>query len=415
MNGGKGFLEVIISAVRARILPLVSKIKMWLTPSYFIARLKSFFSIFVQKIMNIKPQHQHDYYDIAKWQVSKKLAYFIVIIIGLISAIYLISMGSSFMSREGKDHLKTYKYNNVLLRFAKGDVGIKGKSGYLAYEGEVSKGACNGKGSLYRPDGSLVYTGDFASSMYEGEGSSYYPNGNLQYEGKFHENEFSGTGTLYRQNGSKEYEGAFAVGKKEGVGTLCNSGSNPIYTGLFANDYIIYNEMLGKKTSEIAQSYTGKSDYYESENEFIVHMKDINAMYVGAFVEDMVEDEITTDVVYVLDNTFHYGLNDARTIAEVNELIGPVSFEGNAYINLPEVLAINIINTNGRTVFGGKIDVAADTQYKDYIQVNDFDGDKLVYLYGYEVNGLLYNFVCDNSNSNFDFYFIQLLDEDKEE
>ena len=415
MNGGKGFLGVIISAVRAKILPLLSKLKMWLSPSYFFARITGFFTVFVQKIMNIKPRHQHDYYDIAKWQVSKKLAYFLVIIIGLLSAIYLISMGSSFMSHEGKDHLKTYKYNNVLLRFAEGDVGIKGKSGYLAYEGKESKGACNGKGTIYRPDGSLVYTGEFTSSMYEGTGNSYYPNGNLQYEGSFHENVFSGTGTLYRPNGSKEYEGAFANGKKEGVGTLCNSGSNPIYKGLFSNDYIIYNELLGKKTSEIAESYTGKSDYYESNDEFIVYMKDINAMYVGSFVEDMVEDDITTDVIYVLDNTFHYGLKDAKTISEINDLIGPVSFEGNAYINLPETLAINILNSNGKTVFGGKLDVFADTQYKDYVKVTGYDDNRLIYLYGYEVDGLLYTFVCDNSNSNFDFYFIQLLDEEKEE
>ena len=116
----------------------------------------------------------------------------------------------------------------------------------------------------------------------------------------------------------------------------------------------------------------------------------------------------------MLDNTFHYGLNDAKTISEVEDIIGEQSFEGNAYINLPEAISINILNSNGNTVFGGKVDIEADTQYKDYIQVKGFT-DRLVYLYGYEVDGLLYTFVCEKAGSDFEYYFIQLLDEEKEE
>ena len=130
--------------------------------------------------------------------ISKKLATSIIIICGVVSIWYILSVKQVFAGMNSSNGVRTYKYNSVQLRLAKDKVRILGKSGYLAYEGQVDKGYASGQGTLYDPEGNMVYLGNFEKSRFEGDGKSYYDNGALKYTGSFHNNEFDGHGLFYR-------------------------------------------------------------------------------------------------------------------------------------------------------------------------------------------------------------------------
>ena len=134
--------------MKARITPILTKIKLYTKPSFILTRLTELIKSFFTKTLNVKPRDKDDYYTIGRWMVSKKLAFAVVIIVGVLSFMYVYSSWSGLFPGSKNDGIKTYDYNDILLKFTKGTVRIKGKSGYLAYEGDVSSGACNGQGTL---------------------------------------------------------------------------------------------------------------------------------------------------------------------------------------------------------------------------------------------------------------------------
>ncbi len=399
--------RILLQSAKAKITPIITKVRLYTKPSFLLTRATELIKTFFTKTLNVKPRHKDDYYSIGRWLVSRKLAFAVVLIIGVLSVAFLINSWSGLFPGRNTDGIKTYKYNSILLKFAKGPVRIKGKSGYLAYEGEVSKGSCNGPGTLMNPAGIVVYQGNFAKSMYENTGTQYYPDGTLFYQGTFHENLHSGTGKLYRQNGSLEYEGEFALDMKEGQGTLFDMGHNAVFTGQFSLDDIKYSDFIDKKASEVAGAYNGSRTIYESYGERARYMADIDAMTLEYFDEESIDSEASVEAVYVLKNSFPTATGRITTFEELSRLLGQPIYVGSSYASLPEVLCVNKLNANSdKIVLNGPADIDMSSLFTEYCEVTNYDMSYEVYLHTYHKDGILYTFVTDPGVNTFYFYFI---------
>ena len=382
---------------------------MFFSTNFVISKLVAGFRIFLEKVLNIRPRDKYDYYPIARWLVSKRLAFAVVLIVGILSLVYVISTWRSFFPGPENEGIQTYAYNNILLKFAKGTVRIRGKSGYLAYEGEVSDGACNGNGTLFNKAGNVVYQGNFALSKYEKNGTQFYDDGTLFYQGEFHENLHSGKGMLYRRNGSLEYEGEFALDKKEGEGILYDMGHNPIFTGQFSMDDIKYSDLIGKTAPQLSEAYTGKRKLYESATERTRFMPDIDAMTLEYYDEESVDEEATVSSVYVLRNTFQTSKGPVSTFDEIASFLGQPTYVGTSYATLPEVLAVNQLNEESDgIVLNGPVDIEMTSEFSEYMDVKSYDEQYEVYLRSYQKDGLVYTFVTDQGLDTFYFYYIIL-------
>ena len=402
---GNNLIQVLLSSMKAKVTPLVTKFRQYTSASFLRAKLITKIREFFVKVFDIRPKHKNDYYEVFGWLVSKRLAYAVLIVIGVLSMIYLVSIRSMYLPAAQTDGIKTYDYDDVMLRFAKGTVRIRGKSGYIAYQGDVEKGGVNGNGNLYGVDGTLLYQGSFENNEYEGSGTQYYPDGTMHYKGSFSRNLYEGTGKLYRENGSLAYDGEFSRGMKEGIGKLYGAGDKPIFEGSFSQDQLVYSALLGKSTAEVAQNYLGGRVIYQSENDFSVLMPEIHALYVGVTDEENLEDTVMVESIYVLKNTITFGNKECSTIAELRSVLGEEVYDGNSVVTLPEAVAINYLNKQKPTLSGSvEMDVAED--FTDVFTVSEIQDDYPVYLYCFRKDGLLYTFVCGDRNDTFAFYSI---------
>ncbi len=406
---GNNLFSVMWNAIKARFTRIVTKIRMFTRKDYLKTRVIEKLRQFFQRLFDVKPRDKDDYYGVFGWLVSKKLAFAIVIIVGVLSFFYVYVTYPSLFPGRKTENIKTYSYNSILLKFASGNVRIKGKSGYLAYEGEVSKGYCKGQGTLYNPQGNVVYQGEFEKSKYENQGTFYYPDGTMHYSGNFHENLFSGTGSLYRTNGSMEYEGDFLLGMKEGKGKLYDMGKNVIYTGTFSQDDIKYSELIGMTSQDVAAAYTGDVLMYDTGQDRVRYMRDIDAITFETAAEDSVEDAFVSDKVYVLKKSIRFGGQDYVSLEALSKVLGKPTYEGVARAILPEIIAINSINEK-REAFGGPVEITTNEMYKEYVQVTDYNRDYEIYLVSFKKDGLEYNFVTMPGSDSFEFYYILLED-----
>lgn len=402
---GNNLIQVLLASIKAKITPLVTKFRQITSENFIrtrvIAKIREFFVL----LFDVRPKNKKDYYEVFGWLISKKLAYAIVVVIGALSMIYLVSIRSMYLPQKQTDGIKTYDYDDVMLRFAKGKVRIRGKSGYLAYEGDVEKGSVTGSGNLYGVDGTLLYQGEFAQNEYEGSGTQYYPDGTMHYKGAFSGNLYEGTGKLYRENGTLSYDGEFARGMKEGTGKLYAAGDKPVYEGSFSKDQLVYSALLGKSTAEVAQAYTGSRVIYRNDSDFTVLMPDIQALYIGVTDEANLEEQVMVDSVYVLKDSILIGDQECTTIKDLKAAFGEIVYEGNSIVTLPEAVAINYLNTKKQTM-NGSVELETTDEYTDVITVNRIQDDYPVYLYSFRKDGLLYTFVCKDKNDTFSFYSI---------
>ncbi|MBO5246169.1 MAG: hypothetical protein J6B28_02790 [Eubacterium sp.] len=398
-------IQVVLASLKAKITPLVTKFRQYTSANFIRTKIVAKIRDFFVALFDIRPKHKKDYYEIFGWLVSKKLAYAVVIIIGVLSLIYLISIRSMYMPQNQEAGIKTYNYDDIMLRFAKGKVRILGESGYLAYEGNVEKGGVNGYGALFAPDGTLLYQGVFANNEYEGAGTQYYAEGTMHYKGNFSGNLYEGNGKLYRENGTISYEGEFARGMKEGFGKLYNSGDKIVYEGSFSKDELVYSALLEKSTAEVSESYKGARTIYQMGDEFVVLLSDINAIYTGVTNEENLEDTVMVDSVYVLSDRIKMGNQECTKIADLKAAFGEPIYEGNSIVNLAEAIAINYLNKQKQTLYG-TVSMETVEQYTDSLLVSSVDRSYGVYLYSFRKDGLLYTFVCGDRDGTFAFYSI---------
>ena len=406
---GDNLFSVLISTIKSRYAAIVSKLRLWLSWNYVRTRVIGGIRDFFFRLLDVRPKNKNDYFTIFGWMVSKRLAYAGIVIVGVLSLWYIGATTKIFSKLTSNGGLRTYSYNSVLLRMAKDKVRIKAKSGYIAYEGDVSKGYATGEGSLYSKNDVLLYNGSFLKNKYEGDGSQYYDSGALHYTGAFHNNLYEGDGKLYREDGTEEYEGGFFSGKKEGHGKLMDGGNNAIYDGNFSADEIVYSELLGKSADEVRSMYFGKQIMYEESpdmgSDTVMHLKDINAMYLAQGDGSAADDANKVTQVIVLKDTFSMGSTVADDIEDLKSLMGSPIYEGNSAVILPEAIAINVLNDQKRTM-NGKVDMDVTEVYSDDIIVNSIATDYPVYVYTFERGDLVYSFVCKERGGGFVFYEI---------
>lgn len=392
--------QVLWASLTAKITPIFTKIKLWTSWSFIrtrvVAEIRSFFS----RIFNVRPRDKKDYYEVFGWLVSKRLAFAIAVVITTLSLIYLVNLNLIRGTSTSGTEIKKYSYESILLRFAEGRVQITGEGGYLAYEGDVEKGYATGNGQLYNRNGVMVYQGQFEKNCYEGTGTQYYDDGVMHYQGEFSNNLYEGTGKLYRDNGSLWYNGGFSQGMMEGEGVLYDGSNNVIYQGNFTKDQIVYSDLLGKTTSEASKAYSGGRNLYEDDDNFVVVMKDIDAVYAGRQNADALDGAIRVETVYVLKDSFPVGTEKLSTITELRNYFDSEDYTGQSLITMPEAVCY------GWLAGGRSAEVTTERIYDDYYRVTDYDREKEVFLYSFEKNGLIYTFVGEDQQGTFSYYSI---------
>ena len=402
--GGGDLLSILIQTIKSKMTGLVTKFRLYTNWNFIKTKIFTKIRDFFSNLLGVKPRNKYDYFTIGRWMLSKRLLYALVIIIGVLS-IWYISTETTLFRNFSEDGIVTYKYNSLRLRTAKGHVKIKGKSGYIAYDGDVSAGYVNGNGTLFNKEGGVVYTGTFTQNKYEGIGTLNYESGNAQYKGSFHENLYEGDGTLYREDGTREYVGQFSGGKKNGEGVLYDTGENELYTGIFASDSIVYSEMLGKTVTEISECYKGHRDLYTTSYDSVGVMTDINALYHATIDSEALDDDEIVDSVYVLSDSFNYGNESINTIDGLEEVLGKPVYQGNSMVLLPEAISINELSET-KTVINGPVSMDLDQTFSDVAEVKSMDYNYVVYIYSYRKGDIMYSFVGNGRDNKFDFYYV---------
>lgn len=397
--------QVLMSTIKAKIVPIWTKLKYWTSKSFLQSKLLSWIRDRLANLFNVKPKDKNDYFAVRNWLISKKLAFAIVISLGIISICTLFMIINPVGNMQGEG-ATVYRFNSLPLRFVEGPVRIKARSGYIAYDGHVSKGYASGYGSLYNENEQLVYAGNFERSQYNGNGTLYYATGETKYKGEFVDNQFEGNGVLYRQNGSKLYEGEFLAGLREGTGILYDSGDNKVFEGSFHCDNIVYNQFLGKKTSDVGALYTGNSCIYTYQNEAVVCMEDIQAMYVVDNNENSIEEGAAVQQIYVLSDVFAHGQSQITSMEQVTSILGNPSFEGNSYIIFQEAVAIHQLQEMGKM---HELDagLVMNSTYDEMKTVDSFQKTQELYLYVYQTEEITYTFFCKERDGAFFMYSIE--------
>jgi hypothetical protein len=398
--------QVLISVLKAKILPIWTKLKLWTSWSFIRTKVLTKLRQLFTRLFDIRPRNKDDYYSIGNWMVSKRLAFAITIVIGLVSVYYVFFLNTPAFLKARENGVKTYYYDEIPLRFTDGRVRILAESGYLAYEGDVSKGSATGQGKLFREDGSVIYEGDFVLNKYQGQGKLFYPSGQLKYQGAFAENLYSGNGTTYRENGNKEYVGEFLNGMKEGKGVYYSSAGNKVYEGNFTKDALMYTDFLGKTTVEAGALYTGRREIYLDDEHFMVSMSDIDSAFYGRGDSENLDGTIAIEGVYGLSAGFSYQGVTYTSIQELEQIFSKPEYEGNTYITMPEAVAVHVLNQKDNFFYG---DVQGDWVHTldDVVQVEYYDENYMLYLYTFVKENLRYTFFCKDRTGEFSMYLIE--------
>ncbi len=373
-------LRMLITVISSKILSLTTKLKLWTNGQYIRARITEAIKRFFSKTLSVRPRDKKDYYTVFHWLVSKRLVFAILTIAGVLSLAYLMfRIPESALGKIGG--VKVYAYHSIPLRFKQEKVKIKAKSGYIAYEGDVSQGKANGNGKLYNPARQLVYDGAFEDSLYEG------------------------SGILYRKSGSKEYEGEFHLGLKEGSGKLFDPAASQIFEGNFTRDEIRYTDLLGKSTAEMAAIYTGRQTIYTMKEEFAVDMEEISAIYCGSQSQGALDDSVMIEEIYVIDSAAVIEGKKCSTAAELKEVYDNCAYEGNSQITLSEAVAIEKARQQRSEL--SAVHLVTENIYTDVQQVNSYDEEYYCYLYTFIKDEIIYTYFFQDKNEAFFLYLIQ--------
>lgn len=398
---------MLIASARAKIMPLWIKLRMWTSPTFLKSRVLVGIREFFAKLLDIKPRDKWDYYGLFNWQISKRLAFLLVVALGLAAGLYIaLTLPSDFLSGESNG-IPTYEYRSIPLKFHSGKVRILAREGYVAYDGNVDGGAATGDGTLYAADGSKVYEGQFANNMYNGTGTRYYPSGLPMYVGGFTDNVYNGTGSAYRDNGTLEYSGGYLNGVRAGAGILHDSVGSPVFKGNFQNNEIAFADFLDRSTGEIAGLYTGKTEIYQNENEYCVVMRDIDSVYSVKDGSNTLENEWTADRLFVLKPSIMLEGTDCVTVRQLQDILGEPLYFGTAWVNLPEAAAWNVLADRNPDVLE-KVKITAKEGLEGVYTVSSYDMDFQMYLYTFEKAGVLYTFYFNGpGESSFVMYAME--------
>ena len=403
----KTLFGALISSLQRLFMSVLTKLKILFNPTFWTTTVIAGLNRFFTKIFSVKPRDKKDYYPFFKWYVSKKLAWAIVIILGVLSIWYITAMSPLASAGKGGagsgDKIPTYKYNSLPLKFKTGEVRILARDKHVAYVGFVKGGRANGKGRLYTPNDELLYSGDFENSMYEGQGELFYPDGTVKYTGSFSKNLYNGEGTSFRQGGTLEYKGEYSEGLRSGNGELHNAGGNRVFAGKFRMDNIVYPEFVGKAATQAADMYMGRLSTYRSADEACAAMREINAVYELASGENSLDQEWRIRAVYVLNGYIDWNGRRIETIQDLRANIEGLEYAGVTWASLAESVSINLSGQEEIAL----VDIKGAETFEDVYDVQGYEGRE-VYIYTFRNDGLLYTFFCDtHSSQRFVMYSIE--------
>ena len=130
--------NTLLGVVKAKMMALWTKIRLWTSRSYWETKGVNTFRQFFSRLLNVKPRSQSDYYPVLRWLVSKRLAFALVIVLGLLSVFYILFFSPvSAMLSASSPSLPSFRYNALPLKFYSGNVQITAADGHVAYEGTV--------------------------------------------------------------------------------------------------------------------------------------------------------------------------------------------------------------------------------------------------------------------------------------
>lgn len=427
----KQFWRALITVATTKLGSFPATIRRLTSPQYVMGRIVQKFRDLVNRLFDLRPRHDKDYYTVFRWMISRRLVRALVFLGGFVCLSYLLWLKPVGAGKDGVQ-IKTYRYSAIPLRLAEGKVRIRAKKGYLAYEGEVSKGYVCGTGVLYGENGRTVYegefnnnrysgigtlyydaggirySGDFSDNRFEGTGVQYYENGEKYYEGGFSKNEFEGSGIQYHESGIRLYEGGFSKGLKEGEGVLYNAAGSPVFAGRFHLDDIVYPQLLGRTAEEIGELYTGEQIVYQNgqADETAVWLREIDALCLARDNGTSLSDSLKYDMVCVGKDVFGYGGRRIDSIEGLTETVGEPVYEGNSYLTFLEAVAIDILQKKGEAA-GLRTGMEMRPVFDEVNAVDAYAADAVVYLHAYQIGERTYTFVSEEKTGAFFLYEIE--------
>lgn len=402
---------MLLSAIRVRLASFFLIISKLLNPQYLRLTLQQYVGTFFRRLLDVKPRDKKDYYTLFNWMFSKRLAYSVVIIVGVLCAFYIFMVSPARLSfaQPGNASIPTYKYNSWGVKNFTGQANILAKSKYTAYTGNLVDGVISGSGKLFDKSGNLVYEGEFQDNQFNGKGQLYYTNGNVEYAGDFVNNDFQGTGTLYRPNVTIQYEGGFSAGLMHGDGMLYDETADLIYTGKFENGELSYATLLNKTTAEIAESYTGRNIIYNFEQggDYCVYMSQIGAISVVNPSVNSILDAQPVDKIMILKDSLAVDRKVVQTLEDLDDYFDKKIYEGLSMMQAGEVAAFLNMNDKDSGAFLDRSTVDMERPFEEVYTVFYFDVTKEIYIRTYLKDGLAYTFYYADKNSPFVMYSIE--------
>lgn len=169
----------------------------------------------------------------------------------------------------------------------------------------------------------------------------------------------------------------------------------------------MYAQLLNKTAEEINKIYTGKQRIYTWNENTIIELEDLAAFYVPKKKENSLEEEARSGMVYVIQDVFVFGNKRIDSLSSLKELLGEPQYEGNTYINMYDAVAVKRCMDYGETI---TIDFELEYSeiYEEYVQVESFNKEALMYMYMYEIDGINYSFLTEGYSDKFVMYTISV-------
>ena len=153
--------------------------------------------------------------------------------------------------------------------------------------------------------------------------------------------------------------------------------------------------------------YTGSEKLYAYNDESMIAMNEISALYIPTSTENSLDTTAKAQTLYVIRDVFVSGDKRIETVSQLKEHLGEPQFEGNSYMNFYDAAAIQWCQDNGKDI-ALEPNLEYTEEYDEYVQVESFDGEALIYMYVYEINDLSYTFISVGHEDKFFMYTISV-------
>lgn len=103
------FFSVLLTTLKNSIISIWTKVRYWLTPSFWQSKVLTGLRNFLQKLFDVKPHDKNDYFTVRNWMISRRLGFAVVIVVGLVSLYFLISVsGSMGFGKTASEGVRVY-------------------------------------------------------------------------------------------------------------------------------------------------------------------------------------------------------------------------------------------------------------------------------------------------------------------